>query len=83
MPEDELRVLIGNDDTCYVVSKETFERLATPLVEKAEQYAPPNLRSYVKALEDAGYTVMKKEIAKQLFLAHQTLTALNQANKSK
>lgn len=49
---DELRVLVI-DDTCHVVPKEVFDRLAVPINEKAEQQAPPNPLLYLKALEVA------------------------------
>jgi hypothetical protein len=50
---DEVRILVGDDDICRIVPKEVFDRLSAPINEKAEQQAPPNPISYLKALEIA------------------------------
>jgi hypothetical protein len=39
---DELRVIVDENDLCHVVDKATFDRMTAPIVEKAEQQAPPN-----------------------------------------
>jgi hypothetical protein len=83
MTEDKVRVLIGDDDLFYIVDKATFDRLAVPLGGEPEPSAPPNLRLCARILENAGYTVMKKETAKQLLLAYQAFAELNQAKTSK